>query len=127
MSQGDSHFPRLYDYGENYIIREYIDGIELDKYLSLHPLTPIISNEIINLYEAMSTVGYKRLDSAIFHIFITQSDNLKLIDTAKAMKKKAIYPKLIIKGLDELNYKDEFLEFVKVIRPDLYTKWSHRG
>lgn len=125
MAQGDSHFPRLYEYGDNYIIREYIDGIELNKYLLSHPLTPIISYEIIQLYEAMIAVGFKRLDSAIFHIFVTSSDNLKLIDTAKAMKKKTIYPKLIIEGLEKLGYKEEFLDFVKVIRPELYIKWLH--
>ena len=37
----------------------------------------------------MKIVGYTRLDSAIF-IFCTPSGTLKLIDTAKAMKKKAI-------------------------------------
>ncbi|NOW05750.1 hypothetical protein [Clostridium beijerinckii] len=39
MAQMDLHFPRLYAFGENYIIREYIDGVELDKYLSSNPLS----------------------------------------------------------------------------------------
>lgn len=123
MAQINSHFPRLYDYGKNYIIREYIDGLELNRYLLTQPFTPIISNKLIELYEAMIAIGYKRLDSAIFHIFITPSDDIKLIDTAKAMKKKTIYPHLIIKGLKDLGYKDEFLDFVKAARPELYTKW----
>lgn len=123
MAQGYSHFPVLYDYGKNYIIREYVDGIELNKYLLSTPLTPFISYEIIKLYEAMLSVGYRRLDSAIFHIFITSSEHIKLIDTAKAMKKKTIYPFLILKGLDELDYKEEFLDLVKVVRPNLYKKW----
>lgn len=123
MAQSDSHFPKLYDFGDDYIIREYIDGIELNKYLLKHPITPIISNEIIKLYESMVSVGYNRLDSAIFHIFITPSDDFKLIDTSKAMRKKTSHPTLILKGLDEVGYKEEFLDFVKVIRPDLYNKW----
>lgn len=123
IAQIDWHFPRLYQYGENYIIRECINGVELDKYLSEHPLTPNISNKIIELYEAMIKVGYNRLDSAIFHIFITPSGNLKLIDTAKAMKKTAIYPHLIISGLTKLGYKTQFLSFVKNTRPDIFNKW----
>lgn len=123
MAQMNSHFPRLYSYGEDYIIREYIDGIELDKYLLSHPLTASISNKIIHLYESMIDVGYTRLDTALFHIFIIPSDDIKLIDTARAMKKKTLYPYLIIKGLEELGYKKDFLNFVKDIRPDLYTKW----
>lgn len=124
MAQIDSHFPKIYDFGENYIIREYIDGIELDKYLSSHPLTQNISNKIIELYRAMNLVGYSRLDSALFHIFLTPCDDIKLIDTARAMKKKTLYPSLIIKGLEELGYKKQFLSFVKANIPDLYAKWS---
>ena len=102
MAQIDSHFPRLYEFGENYIIREYIDGIELDKYLSSHLLTQGIITKIIELYEAMNFVGYRRLDAAPFHIFLTPSDEIKIIDTARAMKKKSIYPSLIVKRLAEL-------------------------
>ena len=124
MAQKDSHFPRLYEFGEDYIIREYIDGVELDKYLSSHPLTENISNKIIELYEAMNLVGYSRLDAAPFHIFLTPLDEIKLIDTARAMKKKTIYPSLIIRGLQELGYKKQFLYFVKTNIPDYYGLWS---
>lgn len=34
MAQSNAHFPRLYESGANYIIREYINGIELNEYLS---------------------------------------------------------------------------------------------
>lgn len=125
MAQIDSHFPRLYAFGENYIIRECIDGVELDKYLSSHPLTQDISNKIIEIYEAMNLVGFSRLDAALFHIFLTPSGEVKLIDTARAMKKTSIYPSLIINDLAKLGYKKQFINFVKTNRPDLYTKWSH--
>lgn len=124
MAQTNPHFPKLYSYGERHIIREYIDGIELDKYLLSNPLTSDISNKIIKLYESMYSIGYTRLDSALFHIFLTHLGDIKIIDTAKAMKKKSVYPKLIIDGLDELGYKKEFLNFVKVEKPELYAKWS---
>lgn len=87
IAQGDIHFPKLYEYGSNYIIREYINGIELNEYLSKQKLTPELSNELIILYESMVKVGYTRHDAAIFHIFVMPSGELKLIDTAKAMKK----------------------------------------
>jgi RIO-like serine/threonine protein kinase len=123
IAQADSHFPRLYSYGENYIIRELVNGMELDKYLSSHKLTTDISDKLINLYDAMSRVGYNRLDTAIFHIFVTSSGQLKLIDTAKAIKKSTIYPDLILSGLEDLGFKEDFLSYVKHKRPDLYRKW----
>ncbi|AOR24922.1 hypothetical protein BGI42_07160 [Clostridium taeniosporum] len=127
MAQTDSHFPKLYLFGEDYIIREYIDGIELDKYLSSHFLTEDLSNKIIEIYEAMNLVGYTRLDAAPFHIFLTSSNEIKLIDTARAMKKKTRYPYLIIKTLQKLGYKEQFLDFVKTNRPDIYRKWLNNS
>lgn len=126
MAQDDSHFPKIYSFGKNYIIREFIDGFELDKYLSHHPLTENISNKILELYEAMHSVGYNRLDAAPFHIFLTPENEIKLIDTARVMKKKTIYPTLIIKCLENLGYKNQFLDYVKKSRPDIYNKWTQR-
>lgn len=124
MAQGDIHFPKLYFAGENYIVRECIDGIEINKYLYSHPITAEISAKLIELYESMMKVGFTRLDSAIFHIFITPQNELKLIDTAKALKKRTIIPALILGGLKKLGYKDEFLSYAKSTKPDLYRRWT---
>lgn len=123
MAQKDVHFPKLYEYGTNYIIREYIDGIELDEYLLKKSLTPELSNKLIELYESMVNVGYLRRDAAIFHVIIMISGELKLIDTAKAMKKNSSIPSLLISGLEHLGYKEEFFNFLKNNRPDLYAQW----
>lgn len=123
MAQKDPHFPLLYSFGNNYIIREYIDGIELNKYLASQSLTQNISKKILELYNAMKFVGYKRLDAAPFHIFLTPSNNIRLIDTARAMKKESTYPSLIIKCLDDFNCKKQFLNFVKCTDPKLYDSW----
>ncbi len=123
MAQQNTHFPKLYAFDTNYIIREYIQGIELDKYLKSYPLTQDISNKIIELYEAMDLVGYTRLDAAPFHIFLTPSNEIKLIDTARVMKKRTIYPYLIIDSLKKSGYKKQFLSFVKINKPELYAKW----
>lgn len=123
IAQRNLHFPKLYESGVNYIIREYVNGTELNEYLLKQKLTPQISSRIIELYEAMVNVGYRRLDAAIFHILVMPSGELKLIDTAKAMKKKSTIPNLLISGLEDIGYKDDFFNFLKNNRPDLYTKW----
>lgn len=124
MAQNNDHFPKLYSFGYNYIIRELVVGVELDKYLLNHPFTTHIAENILNLYEAMDSVGFTRLDVALFHIFITPNNEFKLIDTARLMKKKSIYPSIIIKELNKLGYKDDFLNYVKEEKPELYKKWS---
>lgn len=123
IAQNDNHFPRLYSAGETYIIRECINGIELNKFLSQYPLTSVLSEKLLELYESMREVGFKRLDTAIFHIFITAEGGLKLIDTAKALKKKTAYPKLILNGLQQLGYKKDFLDFVSQRNSDLFRSW----
>lgn len=123
MAQADIHFPKMYSAGDNYIIRECINGVELNRYLIKYPLTLEISASIVEIYEAMMKVGYTRLDSAIFHIFVTSKGNFKLIDTSKALKKKTECPHLILSGMKKLGCKEEFLSYVKNTRPDLYIKW----
>ncbi|MDF2883886.1 MAG: hypothetical protein K0R54_4451 [Clostridiaceae bacterium] len=123
MAQSDIHFPKIFQFGVKYIIREYINGTELNEYLSNHKLTPQLSSKLIELYESMVNVGYTRHDAAIFHIFVTPSGELKLIDTAKAMKKKSVIPNLLISGLEDLGYKEDFFIFLKSNRPDLYMQW----
>lgn len=125
ISQNDSHFPKLYSYGDNYIIRELIKGIDLDKYLLNNSLTPALSNKILELYDAMYRVVFSRLDTALFHIFITDNEDIKLIDTARAMSKNVVYPTLIINALNDLGYKNQFLSYVKIVRPDILKKWRN--
>lgn len=125
MAQRDIHFPKLYEYDENYIIREYINGTELDQYLSKQKLTPKLSMKLIELYEAIVNVGFIRKDTAIFHVFVMPSGELKLIDTAKAMKKKSMIPNLLISGLANLGFKEDFFNFLKSNRPDLYIQWKN--
>lgn len=123
MAQGYRQFPRLYSYGDKYIIREFIDGIELDKYLKKNPLTIEISKEIIEAYEALKGAGFSRVDAVLFHLFVTGSGRIRIIDTARVMKEKSDYPKLILKGLKELDCRETFLEHLKILRPKLYNKW----
>lgn len=129
ISQIDSHFPKLYSYGDNYIIRQYIDGITLDSYISENSLNDELSEKIIEIYNSMYYVGFKRLDFALFHVFlldgnISSSGKVMLIDTAKAMKKTYTYPYIVLNSLKKLNYKQKFLDYVQNNHPDIYEKWN---
>lgn len=53
----------------------------------------------------MYRIRFSRLDTALFHIFITDNEEIKLIDTARTMSKNVVYPPLIINGLNDLGYK----------------------
>lgn len=128
MAQCDSHFPKIYSYGEKYIVRQYIDGVDLEKYLSCNILTKEISMKIIELYKSMKWVGYKRLDCALFHIFLSNDNKeIKLIDTAKAMKTERTYPSILIHELDKVGAKETFLRHTAESDINLYRKWIKNG
>ncbi len=127
ISQSYSCFPKLYSYGDKYIVREYVHGTPLDEFLLHNPLTDSICRKIMELYLKMKYVGFERLDSALFHIFVSYYGEFKLIDTAKAMKKKYTCPRIILSGLSDLNYKNEFLDFVKKEYPYIYEMWIKDG
>lgn len=127
MVQRDAHFPKLFDWGDKFIVREYIGGIELDKYLKRNPLTTDVSLKIIDLYDGIVKAGFSRHDTMLFHIFITQDVELKMIDTARVMKEAYSCPKLLLKGLNDLGCRDEFLKHVKLLRPELYEKWGYKS
>lgn len=124
MAQGNKHFAKLYDSGEYYIVREYIDGVELNRYLKENPLSIDVSAKILDVYEALGRVGYARQDIALFHILVTPEGELKIIDTGRVMKKKSTYPKIMLTGLKSLGCREEFLVHVKMLRPELYKRWS---
>lgn len=128
ISQVDPHFPKIYSYGEDYIIREYVNGISLDSYLAAHSLTDEISDKIMEIYKAMYFVGFSRLDFALFHVFLIDGDasssgKVMLIDTAKAMRKTYSFPSIVLKSLDKLKLKYKFLFYVKNNYPEIYKKW----
>jgi RIO-like serine/threonine protein kinase len=125
MVQRDAHFPKLFDWGDKFIVREYIDGIELDKYLRKNPLTTNISLKIIDLYDGIVKAGFSRHDTMLFHIFITQDSTLRMIDTARVMKEAYSCPKLLLKGLKDLGCREDFLNHVKLLRPELYETWGY--
>lgn len=127
MAQSNKFFPKLYDFGDKYIIREFIEGIELDRYLKSNALTLDISSNIINIYKAFIEVGFSRHDTALLHIFITPCNDFKIIDTAKAMTYSTKYPKIILRDLKVLGYKDMFLEHVQLLDRNLYNFLINNG
>lgn len=123
LAQKNRHFPKLFEFGDKYIIREYVKGIPLDKYLEKEPLTLEWSIKIVDLYDALKEVGFHRLDTVLFHIYVTKGGLLKMIDPAKSLKLSIVYPKRLLKGLWKLGYQKIFLNHVKAVRPELYRLW----
>jgi predicted Ser/Thr protein kinase len=124
QTKGEPRFPELYEWGDNYMIREYIPGVDLETHLKDNPLTEALSSQLLDIYETFKRVRFKRLDTRLTHIIITSSGELRIIDPTNAMNKESSYPKNLLSGLEHLGHKKKFLEHVKKTNPPLFENWN---
>lgn len=105
-------FPKIYETKEGYIIREYVEGVRLDKYLRNENLDRDLCKELYLMILEFEKLGFKRIDIRCKDIYIQNNYKLKIIDPKNNYKKKVSFPRHLFKGLfkrDELN---RFLSYV---------------
>ena len=117
-------FPKINEWGNYYIIREYISGISLSSYLEEgHPFTKSTAIKIITIWEGLRELGFTRLDFRIPHIYFLPDGKVKIIDPANLMENDRKYPKQLLAGLKAYGVKQTFLALVEEISPDIYREW----
>jgi predicted Ser/Thr protein kinase len=124
MAAHEPCFPKVYEWGKDYIIREYMEGIELGQYLQKSPLTKSISWQLVELLRAFERLHFRRIDTQLKNVIITSKGKLRPIDFVNSMSKKQLYPKLLLGQLKKINMKKTFLEHVKLIDKALFNKWN---
>lgn len=122
--KGDKHFPEVYDYKGNSMIREYIDGIKLSRYIRHNGLSRNLSIKIIELMENFKRVGFKRIDMRCSHIYVQQDESIRVIDPRAHFTMDVLYPKLLFRGLKKLGVLSDFMLVLKEARPMLYEEWG---
>lgn len=124
IGQGNPIFPKLYDWGDDYIIREFINGTPLSSYLDEgRSMTLDVYSKIIFVLEELSNLGFTRLDFRPPHLFFLPNGEVKLIDPANLMLQHRTYPEQLLRSLKDHGVKDLFLDFVRDKSPDIYCKW----
>jgi RIO-like serine/threonine protein kinase len=117
--------PAVFEYGENYIIMEYISGKSLEDLIKESGSISIyVSEQIIHLLKELERLNFPRIDFSPRHCIYDHHGSLKLIDHVNSFKVKREYPKRLLKDLKQLKVLPEFLENVKKIAPDLHQKWQ---
>jgi predicted Ser/Thr protein kinase len=121
-------FPRVYDWGRDYIIREYAPGTPLNRYLRVNAFTPDIARQLVEMVETMRRLRFRRADTRLSHIIIDPKGKLWLIDPVNTMKKSPPFPRKLLKGLMRRGVDGEFLEYVKTHHSETYARWQkHLG
>lgn len=120
---GSKFFPKLYECGGNYIIREYVDGICMKNYISDHGLNREISKNIIKLLREFKELNFRKIDIRCKDIFVLKDKSLKVIDPRASYSKGIDYPRHLCKGLNKLGVLDQFLNELHREKSKLCTKW----
>lgn len=87
--QNISYYPSTYDFGLNYIIMDYIEGLTLFECISQGKLiTPTHIEEIDCALSLALNQGLNPSDIHLRNIFITSAGEIKLIDVARFRQQK---------------------------------------
>lgn len=122
-ARNEPQFPKVYEWGRDYMIREYIPGIGLKDYLRKYPLTRELSRQIVELFLAFERLKFNRLDTRMAHIIVTPTGEIKAIDPANAMRKSGSYPRKFLSQLAKLKCQETFFQHLQTINPELYERW----
>jgi predicted Ser/Thr protein kinase len=124
--RGSKYFPRLYEVGGNYMIRDYVDGMPLNKYIKKNGLSRKLVRDILDLLKEFERLKFLKLDIRCKDVFVEPDGKLMVIDPQKFYTKKRDFPQHLSKGLFKLGVLDDFLIILKQENPKLYRKWFHK-
>ena len=127
MRQGQPcpHFPRLYAWGPDYIIRQYIDGVRLSQHLDEHGLSREVARQLISIFIWLRRLGFKRIDMRLQHI-IYSGARLFIIDPANLNKEDDPFPRKAWKALRKRGLGADFRRYVALLAPALYIEWKRK-
>lgn len=123
---GNKYFPRLYEVGGNYMIRDFVDGMSLKNYIKKNGLDKELVRDIIKMLKEFERLKFTKIDVRCKDVFIKSAMSLMLIDPQKFYTKERDFPRHLSKGLYKLGVLDIFLEVLKTEEHRLYMKWAQK-
>lgn len=124
---GNKYFPRVYECGANYMIRDYVGGIGLKSYIRKHGTNKKLIVNIIELMREFKRLNFTKIDIRCKDIFVQEDLRLMVIDPKSVYTKTKKYPHRLMIGLDKVGALDLFKEVLKKDYPKLYTRWIVKG
>jgi RIO-like serine/threonine protein kinase len=117
-------FPKVYEFGQNYIIMELLTGPSLSEHLELMgTISEKTSKQIIDLIKELRGLKFTRIDFTLRHCLFDKDGQLKIIDHVNSFKVKRSNPNRLLKDLKQLGLLPLFLEHVKNIEPNQSENW----
>lgn len=117
-------FPQVYGYGDYFIIRDFVEGIRLDKYLNRNPINREIVQSIVDLIEDFKKLHYKKLDIRCKDLYVQEDFSLRVIDPKDNYHKTMNFPRHLMKGIYKRNQIGYFFFYLHQIDKELCEKWK---
>ncbi|MGG1678048.1 lipopolysaccharide kinase InaA family protein [Neobacillus sp. NRS-1170] len=125
MGKSSSVIPKLFEYGTNYIVIEYVNGTSLKEFLKKEKkISEALVIKILFMLDEFKRISFTRRDTQIRHILLNDHGEIKVIDLKRAFNRKTEVPSRLLKDLGKLGFLETFLKHVKKLRPSLYKKWK---
>jgi predicted Ser/Thr protein kinase len=118
-------FPRLFEFGENYIVMDYFNAPTLKEYLRNCTYIPeTITRNLLFILNEMKNAQFTMVDAPLRHIFVLKNEELKVIDHVNAFKRVHPVPLKLLRDLNIILLKESFLSQVKKLEPETYDTWQ---
>ena len=125
-TNGSKFFPKLYKVGELYIVREMVEGEQLDKYIKKHGLNKEITKNIYKLIKEFKRLDFVKIDTRCKDLYVGKHNSIMLIDPKKSFKRRVSFPRHLMKGLMNLGVLDDFLMYMKEIDRKKANEWKSK-
>lgn len=120
----NKYFPRVYGMCGNYMIRDYVEGVPLNRYIRKHGLDRELAVNILKLLREFRKLKFAKEDVRCKDIMVQAEGTLMVIDPKKCYSKERDFPRHLCKGLYKLGVLDQFMKVVKETDSKSYKRWS---
>ncbi|WP_051624320.1 hypothetical protein [Clostridium akagii] len=114
--------PKTYNFCGHYIIREYVKGSSLKKYVMKNGLNNFIALKLIKFLEKIYNYNIRNLNVNSGYIFITSTNDFILIDAEYSDCSENNFEKLFM-DFNDLTILNKFQTATKKYNNNLYNKW----
>ena len=123
-ARDSKYFPRVYSKGKLYIVREMIEGVQLDKYIKKYGINKQITRNIYNLTREFKRLNFSKIDSRCKDLYVGKDSMVRIIDPKKYLRRKVSFPRHLMKGFMKINALEDFFNYMKEIDMDKAIEWE---
>lgn len=123
-AHGSKYFPKMIKHGKLYILREMVEGIQLDKYIKKYGIDRELTENIYKMIKEFKKLKFSKLDTRCKDIYVDKNKKIKLIDPKKFYRKKVTFPRHLMKGLLKLGVLKDFFSYLGEIDEKKQQDWK---